>query len=97
MCFVLFYSFPIILNYWARAPAILNLTANVMKLGHILAYFNSYITYEGILCIRYHDFCLNYAGRGGKRKCPLKTQGTKSYAEFNCLSRPIFRFQNGQI
>ncbi len=56
-------------------------TANVMKLGPILAYFNSYITYKGILCIRYHDFYLNYAiikPGGGKRKCPLKTQGTKS-------------------
>jgi hypothetical protein len=37
------------------------LTAYVMKLGPILAYFNSFITYKGILCIRYHDFCLNYA------------------------------------
>ncbi len=37
------------------------LTANVMKLGPTLAYFTSYITYKGILFIRYHDFCLNYA------------------------------------
>jgi hypothetical protein len=37
------------------------LTANVMKLGPTLAYLTSYINVKGTLCIRYHDFCLNYA------------------------------------